>query len=519
MKGLKYIVLVGNIVIFAVLSLVLPICFEENDDVVMLLIANGGYSGTPDGHLVFINIIYGAVLAALYSMTKAVEWYTLSFAVIHVLSMSVLAYFVLTVPHRAKWERILWLLVLYVLWARIIAALQFTTTAGLCCLAGCVLLLRDTKKARWTGVLFVLIASLIRITAAGLVGVLMAPIILYAYRSEWRRYIPLAVMMLLVIGCRMINSYVYRSDPAWNYYATYNILRGQVTDNPNAYTLCPDDMPEGIDWTDYQLLLRFIPDPEQIDLAAIQKLQAVVGKTPLREKWKNITYLHHYTTEMILLLALMVLLIITTSNPSKRIFFLLYTLFIGLLMVYVSIDGYLKNRVFICMLLPVLMVDYLLLPDSTGRKQQWSIIIVLLALSGWYGYQTNCDQIDKRHRRHIWEDTQMPLLEQVPADVTVATVRAGMCLDAANPWHLWPYSFRKYTLGYLTWSPLNTAVGQSYRVFLRDDMLIFTISRLENNSYLEMIREQIEKHYGITTEVEVLAVKNDYAILRLNSKL
>ena len=519
MKGLKYIVLAANIVIFAVLALALPICFEDNDDVAMLLIANGGYSGTPDCHLVYINILYGAVLAALYTWTTAVEWYTLVFAVLHILSISVLAYFILTLPNRAKWEHILWLLVLYVLWARIIAAFQFTTTAGLTALAGCMLLLRRSPKARWTGVALIVMASLIRITAAGLVGVLMAPFIIAAYRSEWRKYIPLAVMVLAMIGCRMVNTYAYRSTPEWKYYSEYNLYRSQLTDNPNAYTLCPDDLPENVDWTDYQLLLRFIPDPEQIDLPVVQQLHAWVGQVSFRQKWRNIAYLHHYAMELALLLVLMVLMIMTTGNQSKRIFLLLYTLFVLALMLYVSVDGYLKNRVFICVLMPVLMADFLLLPNSTGRKRQWTIMVVLLALCGWYGYQTNCDQITKRHRRHIWEDTQMSLLEQVPADATVATVRAGMCLDAANPWHMWPYSFRKYTLGWLTWSPLNTSIGHSYRVFLRDDVLIFTLSRLDDNMPLVMIREQIEKHYGVSTEVEVLAVKNDYAILKLKPRL
>ena len=151
----------------------------------------------------------------------------------------------------------------------IMAAFQFTTTAGLTCLAGCVLLLRKSPKARWVGVAFVVIASLIRITAAGLVGLLMAPIIVYTYRLEWRRYIPIAVMLLMVVGCRVANNAVYNSDPDWKYYNEYNPLRGNLTDNLNAYTLQPEDMPEGIEWEDYKLLLRYFPDPEQMDLDAL----------------------------------------------------------------------------------------------------------------------------------------------------------------------------------------------------------------------------------------------------------
>ena len=83
MKGLKYIVLAANILFFALMAWLLPMGFEENDDVMMCMIANGAYSGTPDYHLVYINVLYGMVLAGLYSLTTAIEWYTLAFAVLH----------------------------------------------------------------------------------------------------------------------------------------------------------------------------------------------------------------------------------------------------------------------------------------------------------------------------------------------------------------------------------------------------------------------------------------------------
>ena len=205
MRGLKYIVLAANIVFFAVMAWLLPLGFEENDDVMMAMIANGSYSGAPDYHLVYINVLYGFVLAGLYSLTKAIEWYTLSFAVLHVISMSVLSYCLLTMPNRARWEKILWLVILYVLWARIIVALQFTTTAGLVCLAGCVLLLRGTPKSQWYGVAFVIVAALTRFLAAGLVGLLMAPILVYTYRFEWRKYIAVVVMLTAVVMLSQVH--------------------------------------------------------------------------------------------------------------------------------------------------------------------------------------------------------------------------------------------------------------------------------------------------------------------------
>ena len=518
-KYLKYIVLACNIAFFAVMAWIMPLSFEENDDIVMAMIANGSYSGIPDFHLVYINVLYGYVLTLLYSLTTAIEWYTLSFAVLHILSMSILSYCVLTTPNRAQWERVLWLLILYVLWARIIVALQFTTTAGLTCLAGCALLLRESKTARWTGVLLVIIGALIRFMAAGLVGVLMAPIIVYTYRLNWRKYIAIVVMLTAVVGCRVANKQVYDTDPEWKYYREYNQLRAQLTDNPNAYKLRPEQLPEGVEWSDYKLLLQFIPDPEQIDLPTIRKISAVVGDVPFREQLQNLHRLDKYAVEVGILLALLILMILTTGNRAKFIFLILYSLFVIALMIHVSLDGFLKNRVFLCMLLPMLMTDFMLLPNTTGLKRRWGIALAMIALCGWYGYQTYNQRVYVQYKQLYWSWMQQPLLERVPEDAILVTVGSHLLLEANTPWHIWPYNFHKYTMGWLTWVPLNKPVGQSYRALLREDVYIFTDRKYEQEKgQLLKVCEQLEQHYGVPTQIEWKYRNGRLAIVQVKVK-
>lgn len=519
MKGLKYIVLAANIVFFAVMAVVLPLEFEENDDVMMCMIANGTYCGVPDFHLVYINVLYGHVLTWLYSLTSVVEWYTVCFAILHIVSMSVLVYCVLTTPNRARWEKVLWLLVLYVLWIRIIGALQFTTTAGLVCIAGCMLLLRPSAKARWSGVALVIIAALIRFFAAGLVGLLMAPIILYTYRLEWRKYIPVVVMLMAVVGCRVVNLATYERDPEWRYFWHYNQLRAQLNDNPNAYKMTSSQLPEEIDPMDYQLLLRFVPDGEQIDLAAIRRLSATVGEVPFKQQMQNIHRLDKYAVEVVILLALLVLMMLTTGNRSKGIFLVLYTLFMLVIMAHVSLDGFLKNRVFLCMLMPMLTTDYMLLPNTTGLKRRWGIGIALVVLSAWYGYQIYQEHETAEYNRYVWNNLQKPLLDHVPEQAYVTTIGTSMMMEATNPWHMWPYDFYKYTLGWTTYIPLNKPLGHSYRTFLRDDVYIFTdVNYTRAHTALQRVCEQIEKHYGVPTTIEWKVRNGRYAIVQLKVK-
>lgn len=520
MKHLKYIVLACNVVLFAVMAIFLPLSFEENDDIMMAMIANGSYSGVPDYHLVYINVIYGWFLTLLYGWTTAIEWYTLAFAVLHILSMSAISYCLLTTENRARWEKILWLIVLYVLWARIIVDLQFTTTAGLVCLAGCMLLLRESPKARWTGVMLVIIAALIRFFAAGLVGLLMAPIIVYTYRLNWRKYIAVVVMLTVVVGCRITNQKVYDSEPEWKYYRAYNQLRAQLNDNPNAYRLPASRLPEGIDAIDYQLLLRFIPDGEQIDLQAIRQLSAVVGEVPFAQQLQNLQRLQKYVVEMSILAALLVLMILTTGNKEKFFFLLIYAGFITLLIIHVSLDGFLKNRVFLCMLMPLLGTYFMLLPNTTGLKRRWGIGIAMMVLAGWYGYQVHNERITSAHARYMWNEWQEPLLERVPEGAYVTTIGTYMAMEAMNPWHIWPYGFHKYTLGWQTWSPLNKPLGHSYRALLSEDMYIFTDYEgyQKPRTALPRVCEQIEKHYGVPTEIVWKCHNYRYAVVKLKIK-
>ena len=143
----KWFLLIFNAAFFALMAWLLPIHFEENDDVMMCIIANGVYSGSPDGHLVFINAVYGWIIAGLYSLTTSIEWYTLSFCVLHVLAVTGIVYVVLKM-NSCSLLKVAFLVFLYIYWVRIIISFQFTTTAGLLCFSGCLALLKPTKNGK-----------------------------------------------------------------------------------------------------------------------------------------------------------------------------------------------------------------------------------------------------------------------------------------------------------------------------------------------------------------------------------
>ena len=65
--------------------------FYNNDDVLMRSIAEGTFTGTPDGHLIYIMYVLGSLIAGLYKCIPRVNWYDLIALGFHITSMSAMA--------------------------------------------------------------------------------------------------------------------------------------------------------------------------------------------------------------------------------------------------------------------------------------------------------------------------------------------------------------------------------------------------------------------------------------------
>lgn len=151
-KYWSFITLLGiNVIFFVIISFLFDIRFEENDDVMMCLIANGNYSGKPDCHLVFQNALWGYILSSLYGLIASVEWYSLFLFITHIVAITIITSSIIQ-----KWKDniillLFFLIGIYTLWSVTIQSFQFTTTSGLICIAGCVLLLNSANNTLWGG--------------------------------------------------------------------------------------------------------------------------------------------------------------------------------------------------------------------------------------------------------------------------------------------------------------------------------------------------------------------------------
>ena len=86
-------------ILFAVLSsltalILFRFCggtYYNNDDILMRSIAEGTFTGTPDGHLIYEMYVLGSLIAGLYKCFPQVNWYDLVAIGFHIVSVSVIA--------------------------------------------------------------------------------------------------------------------------------------------------------------------------------------------------------------------------------------------------------------------------------------------------------------------------------------------------------------------------------------------------------------------------------------------
>lgn len=558
-KGLIYLIhLLASTVIFVVLCNVLPLRYEANDDIAMCQIANGSYTGTPDCHLVFINALYGKLVAWLYSISHAVEWYTLLLCILHVVSFSALSYSLqVELRHIRKDERLiitiglLQYIIMVIVWAQIILAFQFTTTAGLTCMAGCVLLTNGGRIRTSAGVSLVLIASMLRFKVALLMGTLMGLPILMGLMMEMRhepsdiswyrsiiakRLCVCAVTLVGVLALHYIDGMFYRA-PEWKEYMYYNTLRGHINDNPNA-VLATNHLPESITKVDFLLLRYFAPDPEIMTTEVLEDITDVVDEKKREKLTQRLSRMPDRIDKHMAHIAVITLLYLLTiifnamqlsksdNGSTKR---LAMIRIVGLTMQWVlfaslcgwvAINGTLKTRVFICMLTPMIYMLWKNFmaerPDSKPFRIIYASYIALYVAAIWvcaehtYRYKQN-----EQRLTNLWRNWQLEVLKQIPEGVNICTLNMALRVENLNPWHIKDFDYNMLAMGWRTNNPGQKGILESHRDLLRDNVYMFLY---KDEPLVGYIRYALKRHYDISTRTESIASNRLYEVLQIREK-
>jgi len=505
-----------NTLFFCILVYLLPLSFEENDDAVMCMIASGAYSGTPDAHLVFINYLYGLVLVFLYKTFHNIEWYTVSFCGIHILSLSIIFYKFVKL-NKPLLLKILFILLLYAVEVGIILAFQFTTTAAIGAFAGALLLLEKKRQYQIFGIFLFLIAALVRFDAAMLVLLLMLPLFIYEILLNksiaLKISIPVVICICTSALLQLTDNQIYKSDAEWGYYKKYNSIRGKINDNPNAKSIT-NDLPEGVTQNDYLLLLKFFPDGQTINLQKIEQLGKLIQRTPFVKKITNIS-LSRYKTELVIISLLFILCFLGEKQKKKKYFLLIYFVFIIGVLSFISLDGEVKNRVLVTTLFPVFFFLYYYSPPFRNKILAYSFVGILLFFSLFFINETNNNRKRLIGKVKYVADNQLPLMNEAKnLNVKVVPFAGDFSIEVyCSPFKV-KETFSKYPIyfaGWLTNIPLNKGHFDSYMSFVDSDVSIFT--KIESEPlYSSIIQKALIEHYDCNAAFVELC-RNDYYLL------
>ena len=194
--------------------------YELDDDIRMMMIASGDEAGgVPDHRLVFTSSLIGGPLSAAYLVAPEIPWYGLYLFTAQFAAWTCLMRILLAGRNHGLalgWFALLFL----VIGVRLIALVQFTTTAWLLGLAGVALglspLLTSNRisGARWGGPVLLGCAALIRFDI-GVLLLILAALPLLSISSE---RLADSGRRVIVLGLAVVAAFViWRGDLAWNY--------------------------------------------------------------------------------------------------------------------------------------------------------------------------------------------------------------------------------------------------------------------------------------------------------------
>lgn len=514
--------LLTNIIFFISAAYLLPIRYEQNDDVMMLLFASGKYSGTPESHLVFINYLYGLFLKLLYTRNDGLEWYSILFAIINILSITVISWNIVVKKGIRPFYKILFLFIFYLLEIRFLQLLQFTTIASLCALAAIILILSDKNYQRIAGVFLFILASMIRFEAALLILMIAGPLFINALIGNKKiafekplQFIVGAFILAMVFKFIDYNS--YQSDKEWKYFNDYNKVRGQINDNPNAAQL-RKKLPTNILTADFDFLLGATQDGEKMNLHNLQLLQSRLKEISIKDKISHIP--NSLRSFKFFLLGLIVacggLIYANPLKINKIILGMTFVIFLSIL-IYISFDATPKSRVFLSAILPLLYVMYLSIENQKNTKSNLIFLagigffILLFIKQNIFTYNSTKDF------RATQFNQQSSILEQY--------LQTGNSIVLTPDFHIEYYPvfntssiFQSHQLFFTSWAtniPFNKGYFDSFMDLVNRHAIFMTKEAFTRISAFE---KNIQQNYGITVVPRIQKESKDYVIVKLISE-
>lgn len=223
----------------------LPWRFQVNDDLIMMWLVSGAYTGTPETYAVFIHPLLSWIFSKAYNIAPDVTWYSLTWFGILFLSYLLILKKVSVVDSILPWKHVF---SGFILMATIHFCffLQFTIVAGIASLAGLLILDRNngvySKPVIFFAWILIVISLMIRWESMALVvlGFLLFTL-LFVAKTEFKSVLRLFFLLSIVFGLTVGSKYYWEINSGYSDFLTFNKARASVIDHPVFYERIKSD--------------------------------------------------------------------------------------------------------------------------------------------------------------------------------------------------------------------------------------------------------------------------------------
>ena len=538
--------LLVNLVFAAICLLFCHAHFENNDDFVMMGVVSGLF-GSPDPHMVFINIFLGRFLAFLYSVNRSIPWYVIGQIVTIFLSCFLISYVILDNKPSDK-KRYICLGLFYVFFAyECYVNIQFTKTGGIAAIAGLALIVRNVTKEKISypqivfGFVLSVIGSMIRfnsfmiaLSAAGAFYL----VYLYFKRPKLKRIVIISVILAAAgafsLGLRLYDTYVYEHTDGWDTYREYNLERAKFLDRPMPAFSENRDLYDSLDISANDIFLFSHWTFDDPDFCTLELMEEVDGekKSPSISSYPGILvkkilpgYLKYSFMIGLILVSLFVI-----YQEKKNLLLLIPASFAMLFynIVFITIERYLVRRVDLVIAVSLFVMFCLFLKErEEEEKIKPFFFVILVAASLALNIGTITTDVTSKDREmteekqeyrdlydRMYEDKEHIYLTQTLSDKAYPIYQ----LTDSYPEG---YYANTYWLGeWLTRSPIYNEILDEYDLSnpFRDAVDNDVVYMVSNDFYMSRLLRYVKEHYCPTVETEVVETTGELIVFRLVSR-
>jgi len=486
---------------FYILIYNFPIRFQENDDVVMLLLANGHYTGFFESNLIFIHPLYGRLLNFLYAKSDAYEWYTLLFLGFHLISL-ILVFFKIFNSKFTVVLKINLMILSLIICGNMLVYLQYTTTAFALVISGIITLDFNNKYKLVFGTFLIFIASLIRFEATMLTLLIYTAYFFLLNRKNIKKEIKSFIYILFLIFSFFIINEIPRlcSNDDWKSYYAFSKASTGIGDN-----LLADDTESiysGVcSKEEYGLLKSFYIDKNLIDLHKVKALVINVDKKNTIQLYivNFINQISAYKVEIFILLSLVLFILFQLDN-FNRINIIFILTFIFMLSFYITMDATLKDRVFIglVMILILIICRYL---SYLSIKSTYVVAMLFFLLSIYYANMLVTRINDNRIARFYIYPNSKKIVDEISSNDSSSYIipySSFFKVELEDPFNI-SNNFKNnrfYFFGWMALTPYNSKIDKDNELNISKKYLI-TLANKKDSPIYDLIK-------NLNTDIEIL---------------